>query len=727
MNINWKTFLLVVLLLALIVPVYTKAVETGNEVKDLSEVEGGEKVDNTQESITSTEPVEVLSEIPSIPKKTAKSSSDTEALTKIKEVPKITAKQNNVSAISNGSTISDIFPDTVMASTIVRVLNSTTLSPTQVKRNWTVNDVVTENDLRTILQFWGVGQNITSIEGIQYCTNLREISIADRVNDDNSKGVVSLEPLSKAVGGFPNLTELKLDTMQATDLSPLGQIEGGFPKLERIYIRNLPVTNAFFIKEVDGGFPKLKELTITKCKVDNYPSFSQIEGGFPSLEILNLGENKSIDNLDFLIHSGGFPKLEELSLFYNQIDSTALESLANIPGGFPKLEKISVTGNKIDDLTPLTRVDWPLLKYIYIDRNNVADISELKNIQSKYRIYIDVREQSIFPPKISLDIRGGSGISVKSADFKDLYGVNIQPTTFKPENGLYQTTDSMITWEWPGSAPDPYYYKDFVRYKGVTYSWDKIYYPTAEINIEQVMYSGTVYQQADFMHFPPTILADGMIEYGEREQITEKQFLQDIHATTGEEDEGVLVDSNFEKVVNTYNLGTEYLVTLTAYNLYGSATPVTVRVRIEPAFDMHYPATFRMDIDNNPDAVPISDKKQILHAYGTPIDPKVNIVDRRAAEGSWILSSAVSVFENSTGDILETTLKYHSDTLSSDILLNSTNQPIEKKGPAGTPGTDWTDISLQDCLSMEILPNDALAGREYTATINWTLEDVPHL
>ncbi|ARM74110.1 TPA_asm: hypothetical protein GIN74_11335 [Listeria monocytogenes] len=196
--------------------------------------------------------------------------------------------------------------------------------------------------------------------------------------------------------------------------------------------------------------------------------------------------------------------------------------------------------------------------------------------------------------------------------------------------------------------------------------------------------------------------------------------MQDIHATKNDSSP---IGSDFETVADT-SIPDDYLVTLTASNSFGTATrQITVHVLSE--LELKVPDSFRMDIDANIDAVPILDQTQTLHSYGTGAEPKVSITDRRTPEVGWTPSSSASTFQNTTGDILEASLSYQSDTLSSAVLLNSTNQPVEKMLPAGTAGYDTTTISLQDSLSMEIKSNDSLVGSAYTSTIKWTLEDVP--
>ncbi|EPR5476595.1 hypothetical protein ACU6PP_001496 [Listeria innocua] len=57
--------------------------------------------------------------------------------------------------------------------------------------------------------------------------------------------------------------------------------------------------------------------------------------------------------------------------------------------------------------------------------------------------------------------------------------------------------------------------------------------------------------------------------------------------------------------------------------------------------------------------------------------------------------------------------------------MNATNQPIEIKQPTDQSGEITTTFNLQNNLTLEVLPNDALVTGIYEATVTWTLEDVP--
>lgn len=750
MKINWKIFLLFILLLSLIVPVYTSAVETESDTtteleatENVSEGEGG-----VEEEVDSVEVLpEVLPEVPIAPQKIEEKTNEDKSEVLTNKNPLKSSEVKKVTAIPSSSTIATVFPDAEMANTIVTSLNSSMYSPTQFRRNWTVNDTVTENDLKTISQIHGDAKKIVSIEGIQYCTQVKEISFRS-TGSSSATGLDNFSPLAEAVGGYPNLETFTLSGLGwLQDLTFLSKIDGGFPKLTTLNIRYVDCKDYSFLTKVPGGFPQLKNLIIYVAGFKDLSVLFNIENGLPNLinldlygnglsdisplasfnelsqlEALDLGNNL-IDNLDFLVKSSGVPNLKRLNLGANSIENKALESFPNSLTGFPKLETLYLGQNRISDITSLTQTDFSNLTFFDLKYNQISDISLLANMQFNYSIFISASGQGILLPVIN-SVPTNQNFATKSIDIIDELGNNRQPNQFLPTTGTYQAIDSQITWPASTMLTDPSYLMyGYVRpyipaRKGVSYGWDY----TRNENGRTVSFGGTVYQPLNYIHFPPTITADNSKEYVENETVTEAEFLTDVHAAT---DDGSAVDSDFETVVNKSVPG-DYVVTLTASNNVGAATPVTITVSIMPILELKVPTDFRMDLDANTDAVPISDTKQTLNCYGATGEAKLEVIDRRSAKAGWKLVGSMTPFMNSTGDILESPLKYQSHTLAlGSVYLNTTNQPIEKQAASVQAGYITTDFDLQNELTMEILPNDALVNDSYEALVTWTLEDAP--
>lgn len=743
---KWKISLLLVLLFALFAPVYTSAVET--EGHATNELEATEEVNDIEDGVEESDPIEARPEVPLpvAPQKIDEASENsTKALTKEKSL--LTTEPKKLTAIPTGSTIATVFPDAEMASTIVTSLNTASYSPTQKKRTWMVNDIITENDLLTISRILGNSEKLKSIEGIQYCTQVIEISFSSN-SAGIDRGLDNIAPLAEAVGGYPKLETLTLSMMlKLQDLSPLSQIDGGFPKLVTFTIQSVACRDYSFLTKVDGGFPQLKNLSIRSTYFKDLNVLLQLENSLPNLikldlssngisdtspladfnklsqlEVLNLGSNL-IDNLDFLENPSGLSNLKELFLNYNLIGNNALKSFPNVSAGFPKLERLSLGQNKISDITSLTHTSFINMKMFDLPYNQINDISSLANMQFNYSIRIDVSAQGILLPIIN-SVATNQSFTTGSIDIIDELGNYQPPNTFLPSTGTYQAINSQITWPISTMITAPSYAMDgrinpyIPAHDGVSYGWNYI----KNENKRYLSFSGTVYQPLNYVHFPPTITADNLQEYVENETVTEDEFLKDVQATT---DDGSAVYSDFETVVDKSVPG-DYTVTLTASNSIGAATPVTVTVHIQPALELQVPASFRMDVDANIDAVPISNTNQTLKCFGDTGDTDLKVNDRRSTKPGWAIVGSMTPFTNSKGDILESPLKYQSQTLASGAVhLNTTNQPIEVQTASSQIGYVTTSFDLQNQLTMQILPNDALANDSYEAIVTWTLEDAP--
>lgn len=229
-----------------------------------------------------------------------------------------------------------------------------------------------------------------------------------------------------------------------------------------------------------------------------------------------------------------------------------------------------------------------------------------------------------------------------------------------------------------------------------------------------------------FQPKPPIITADEEYTYLVGEAIDANQFRLDVNATlTGV---GSLVD-DFESVVDLTKAG-DYVVTLSSPGnppASQTAIPVTVVVHVRESMELQIPNDFRMGIDENSESVPILNRKQTLKCYGADGKVDLKVTDRRRSKQGWTLTGAMTTFTNSSGDIIQSSLKYQSKSSgSSPVYLNNANQPIEQKQATPTEtGFVSTIFDLEDSLSIEIQPNDALVGDAYESKVTWTLEDAP--
>ncbi|EAG0830929.1 lmo0549 family WxL domain-containing class 2 internalin [Listeria monocytogenes] len=671
MKFNWKVVLLFVLILALIVPVYSKAVETGKEVPKSPEL-----LDDKSSTLKNVNTPKNLKASP------------------------LTIPAN--------STIADLFPDEGMAKTVANQLGRTENNnfQTPTKTDWKVDDVVTEVELNRMWYLTSVA-SIGSIEGIQYLPNLYDV----RLQFDN----------------------------QCKDLSPFLKAPNGYSQLYRIAINN-------------GNISDISPLT---------------ELSAPTLKYIDLAGNN----------------ISDLSLF------------KKLPNKLPSLEEISLERNNISDVSPLADFASTKIKVFNLDENHITDLSSLTNnkMPNLQRLYVRYQTLDMEPVVTSSKYE----FSIQPSIFGTTKPVKITAT--KPKATIDPIT-SKITYSAEEMAKKPFYYSPL--FPGVTYSWDEnfplngsnslvdfrgtITQPLTYIEPPQVVSynSGLTYEigtslteqqflndvnlitdqpttiTSDFdvklknlntvgiywvavkasniegnaeakimvtiKYKPPVITADAEYTYLVGDKVNATQFRADVNATlTGE---GTLRDDFIYKV--RLNTAGDYVVTLTSPKsgyYEQDAIPVTVIVHVKELLELQIPDEFRMDIDANADSVPISDKKQTLKCYGSSGKAELEVIDRRTVRQGWTITGAMTPFTNSGGDILQTSLKYQSKSPSSSpIYLNTTNQPIEKKQSAVTdPKYDSTIVNLEDSLSMEIEPNDALVNDSYESKITWTLEDAP--
>ncbi|EAF0861861.1 leucine-rich repeat domain-containing protein [Listeria monocytogenes] len=671
MKFNWKVVLLFVLILAFIVPVYSKAVETGKEVPKSPEL-----LDDKSSTLKNVNTPKNLKASP------------------------LTIPAN--------STIADLFPDEGMAKTIAnqlaRVENNNFQTPT--KTDWKVDDVVTEVELNRMWYLTSVA-SIGSIEGIQYLPNLYNVQLQF---DDQCK---DLSPFLKAPNGYPQLYMLKINNGNISDISPLTELSA------------------------------------------------------PTLKYIDLAGNN----------------ISDLSLFQK------------LPNKLPSLEEISVERNNISDVSPLADFASTKIKVFKLDENHITDLSSLTNnkMPNLQRLY--VRDQNLYMEPVVTSSK--YEFSIQPSIFGTTKPVKITDTS--PQATIDPIT-SKITYSAEEMAKKPFYYSPM--YPGVTYSWDENFPLNGSNSL--VDYRGTIVQPLTYIGPPQVVSYNSGLTYELGTPLTEQQFLNDLNVVT---DQPTTITTNFDKVLKDVNSVGFYPVTIKASNIEGNtefttsvlikykppvitadaeytylvgdkvnatqfradvnatltgegtlrddfiykvrlntagdyvvtltspksgyyeqdAIPVTVIVHVKELLELQIPDEFRMDIDANADSVPISDKKQTLKCYGSSGKAELEVIDRRTVRQGWTITGAMTPFTNSGGDILQTSLKYQSKSPSSSpIYLNTTNQPIEKKQSAVTdPKYDSTIVNLEDSLSMEIEPNDALVNDSYESKITWTLEDAP--
>ncbi|MDJ1532709.1 lmo0549 family WxL domain-containing class 2 internalin [Listeria monocytogenes] len=671
MKFNWKVVLLFVLILAFIVPVYSKAVETGKEVPKSPEL-----LDDKSSTLKNVNTPKNLKASP------------------------LTIPAN--------STIADLFPDEGMAKTIAnqlaRVENNNFQTPT--KTDWKVDDVVTEVELNKIVFLTSVA-TIGSIEGIQYLPNLYDV----RLQFDNQ--CKDLSPFLKAPNGYSQLYRLNINNGNISDISPLTELSA--PTLNDIDLGGNNISDLSLFPKLPNKFPNLEEISLERNNISDVSPLAKFAS--TKIKIFNLDENH-ITDLSSLTNNK-MPNLQRLYVRYQTLDMEPVVTSSKYefsiqPSIFGTTKPVKITATK-----PKATID-PITSKITYSAEEMA---------KKPFYYSPLFPGVTYSWDENFPLNGSNSL----VDFR---GTITQPLTYiePPQVVSY---NSGLTYEIGTSLTEQQFLNDVnlitdqpttitsdfdVKLKNlntVGIYWVAVKASNIEGNAEANIMVTIKYK-------PPVITADAEYTYLVGDKVNATQFRADVNATlTGE---GTLRDDFIYKV--RLNTAGDYVVTLTSPKsgyYEQDAIPVTVIVHVKELLELQIPDEFRMDIDANADSVPISNKKQTLKCYGSSGKAELEMIDRRTVRQGWTITGAMTPFTNSGGDVLQTSLKYQSKAPSSSpIYLNTTNQPIEKKQSAVTdPKYDSTVFNLEDSLSMEIEPNDALVNDSYESKITWTLEDAP--
>lgn len=671
MKFNWKVVLLFVLILAFIVPVYSKAVETGKEVPKSPEL-----LDDKSSTLKNVNTPKNLKASP------------------------LTIPAN--------STIADLFPDEGMAKTVANQLGRTENNnfQTPTKTDWKVDDVVTEVELNRMWYLTSVA-TIGSIKGIQYLPNLYDV----RLQFD--KQCKDLSPFLKAPNGYSQLYRLNINNGNISDISPLTELSA--PTLNDIDLGGNNISDLSLFPKLPNKFPNLEEISLERNNISDVSPLAKFAS--TKIKIFNLDENH-ITDLSSLTNNK-MPNLQRLYVRYQTLDMEPVVTSSKYefsiqPSIFGTTKPVKITATK-----PKATID-PITSKITYSAEEMA---------KKPFYYSPLFPGVTYSWDENFPLNGSNSL----VDFR---GTITQPLTYiePPQVVSY---NSGLTYEIGTSLTEQQFLNDVnlitdqpttitsdfdVKLKNlntVGIYWVAVKASNIEGNAEANIMVTIKYK-------PPVITADAEYTYLVGDKVNATQFRADVNATlTGE---GTLRDDFIYKV--RLNTAGDYVVTLTSPKsgyYEQDAIPVTVIVHVKELLELQIPDEFRMDIDANADSVPISDKKQTLKCYGSSGKAELEVIDRRTVRQGWTITGAMTPFTNSGGDILQTSLKYQSKSPSSSpIYLNTTNQPIEKKQSAVTdPKYDSTVFNLEDSLSMEIEPNDALVNDSYESKITWTLEDAP--
>ena len=251
-------------------------------------------------------------------------------------------------------------------------------------------DVITAEDMKTLVDLRGVGRGIRDLTGLETATGLEELYLQNNPISDISplagltklkeinlrnSSLSDLSPLSELI----MLKEVRFSGESIVDLSPLAglmNLEGigawgtsisdvsplaGLTKLRWLELQGSPISDF----SPFSGLTNLRRLEMYAAKTSDLSPLKGLTG----LKSLSIGNSQISDVLPL----AGLINLEVLALFANRhiSDISPLASLKN-------LKVLDLTTNQISDVSPLAGLRN--LEEVHLQRNNISDISPLDGL-----------------------------------------------------------------------------------------------------------------------------------------------------------------------------------------------------------------------------------------------------------------------------------------------------------------------------------------------------------
>ena len=323
---------------------------------------------------------------------------------------------------------------------------------------------ITEADMTKLPNLYANGydsERITSLEGLQYATNLVDLSLWD--ND-----ISDLTPIS----GLENLSYLDLDDNNIEDLTPLANLKN----LMTLYLDNNAIED----------ITPLQELTLADMYISLYGNHIDDEAAIQYLrdngasvgyyndtdspevyfedEVLEEAVANTLGIEGRAITESDMAKLTDL--YANDYDSdfgpiTSLEGLQyaenlmtldlmgnNISdltplSGLKNLESLTLWDNAISDLTPLSSLEN--LSYLDLDENYIEDLAPLTNLTSLETLYLSYNEIEDITPLQELSLM-------------DMY-ISLYGNYFDDEETIQYLRDNgaTINYDWEEESPEVYF------------------------------------------------------------------------------------------------------------------------------------------------------------------------------------------------------------------------------------------------------------------------------
>jgi PKD repeat protein len=227
---------------------------------------------------------------------------------------------------------------------------------------------IQDTDLAGLTYLDAIGRSISNLEGIQYCTDLTDLNLANNHIADIS-----------AFSGLTSLTRLQMRNNQIVDVSALS----GLTNLRDLWLPNNLIADITAL----SGLTSLTYLDLGYNPIVDISALS----GLVNLTRLGMSSNYRIVDIGAL---SGLTSLTDLDLSWSQIvDISPLSGLTNLTkldlhnnrivdigalSGLTNLTCLILWFNQIIDISPLSSLTS--LREISLEHNQIVDVSALSGL-----------------------------------------------------------------------------------------------------------------------------------------------------------------------------------------------------------------------------------------------------------------------------------------------------------------------------------------------------------
>lgn len=271
------------------------------------------------------------------------------------------------------------------------------------------NADITKAELESIENIWLQDEKVTNLEGLQYCINLKTLSM--RYNN-----ISNLSPLS----GLDNLQHIDLAHNTITNIDSLNSLKN----LNKLILSYNNISNISSLK----NFNSLQQIEMADNKIVDISALSQLT----NLTSLDLSWN-SITNIQPLANLNN---LSGLNLSNNKIkDITYLSKLSNLSCAY--LSGNNIENVELNSLINLSALDLSNNKIINLSLKNMPqlgndyfglDLSNNKNMKSVEMINL--------PCVSTIDFSNNQISDITLENLTNLYDVNLNNNKISNLSGI---------------------------------------------------------------------------------------------------------------------------------------------------------------------------------------------------------------------------------------------------------------------------------------------------